>query len=86
LSMKKPVLSNNLPSVISEIGTNNGVIFAKNLNDLIKKIEYLCSKRDELPELGKKGFELIKKKYLWSKILNNLKHIILEKIREKRSK
>ena len=86
MSMKKPVLSNNLPSVVSEIGKDNGVIFAKNQSDLIKKIGLLYAKKDELPALGKKGFELIKKKYVWSKILNNLKNIMLETIKEKRSK
>jgi hypothetical protein len=39
-----------------------------------------------LPRLGKKGFELIKKKYVWSKILNNLKYIMLKTVQEKRSK
>ena len=84
LAMKKPVLSNNLPSVVSEIGHDNGVIFAKNQKDLIKKIGEMYIKRAELPALGKKGFELIQKKYVWPKILNNLKQIILETIREKR--
>jgi glycosyltransferase involved in cell wall biosynthesis len=86
MSMKKPVLSNNLPSVVSEIGKDNGVIFAKNQTDLIKQIGLLYAKKDELPALGKKGFELIKKKYVWSKILNNLKNIMLKTIQEKRSK
>jgi len=86
MAMKKPVLSNKLPSVFSEIGKDNGVIFAKNQKALIKKIGVLYAKKDELPEVGKKGFELIKKKYVWAKILNNLKHIMLETIREKRAK
>ena len=85
MAMKKPVLSNSLPAIVSEIGKDNGVIFAKNQKDLIKMIAELYSKRAELPELGKKGFELIKKKYVWPKILNDLKQIILETIQEKRS-
>lgn len=86
MAMKKPVLSNSLPCVVSEIGDNNGVIFTKNQKDLIKMIGELYSKKAELPELGKKGFELIKKKYVWPKILNNLKQIMFATIQEKRTK
>ena len=84
MAMQKPVLSNYLPSVISEIGENNGVIFAKNQKDLIEKIGELYSKKAELKEFGKKGYDLIKKDYVWPKILNHLKEIIINLIKQKR--
>jgi glycosyltransferase involved in cell wall biosynthesis len=86
MSMKKPVLSNSLPSVVSEIGKDNGVIFAKNQKDLIKKISQIYTKRNELEDLGKKGFELIKEKYVWSEIMNKLKSIIINLIKEKKKR
>jgi len=84
MAMKKPVLSNSLPSVIREIGENNGVIFAQNQRDLIEKIGGLYKKKSELVRIGLKGFELIKKRYLWPNILNDLKKIILDLIKEKK--
>ncbi len=85
MAMQKPVLSNNLPSVRSEIGEDNGVIFVQNQKALIKKIGELYSKKNELKEFGKKGYSLITKKYEWTKIINRLNQIIINLIREKRS-
>ncbi|MFX1355724.1 MAG: glycosyltransferase [Promethearchaeota archaeon] len=84
MAMKKPVLSNSLPTVISEIGKDNGVIFAKNQLELIKKIKQLSIKKAKLKAIGKKGFDLIEKYYVWPKILNNLKKLIIELIKKKR--
>ena len=85
MAMKKPVLSNSLPGVLTEIGQNNGVIFARNQLDLIKKIEALSTDKDKLKQIGLKGFKLIKKYYVWPKILNSLKRILFELIKNKRS-
>ncbi|MFX0039515.1 MAG: glycosyltransferase [Promethearchaeota archaeon] len=84
MAMKKPVLSNSLPGVIMEIGKDNGVIYAKNQLDLIKKIEQLSYNKEELVEIGQKGYHLIEQYYLWSKILNDFKKIILNLIKLKR--
>jgi len=84
MAMKKPVLSNKLPSVFNEIGINNGVIFTENQNDLIQKIGDLLSQKEKLKKIGSKGFKLIEEKYLWSKILRDLKDIIIKLIRDKR--
>ncbi|MFX1459513.1 MAG: glycosyltransferase [Promethearchaeota archaeon] len=85
MAMKKPVLSNSLPGVLTEIGKNNGVIFARNQSDLIKKIESLSANKDKLKQIGLKGFKLIKMYYVWPKILNNFKRILFELIKNKRS-
>jgi glycosyltransferase involved in cell wall biosynthesis len=86
MAMKKPVLSNSLPNVVREIGENNGVIFARNQTELIKKIGELNRKKERLKEIGLRGFDLIKKHYVWPKILNKLKLIMISLIKEKRSK
>jgi glycosyltransferase involved in cell wall biosynthesis len=86
MAMKKPVLSNSLPSVVGEIGENNGVIFARNQKELIKKIGELTGEKESLNKTGLQGFDLIKKHYVWPKILNNLKKIIINLIKEKRYK
>ena len=83
MAMKKPVLSNSLPSVVREIGENKGVIYAKNQKDLIEKIGELYNKKSELVKIGLKGFDLIKKHYVWPNILNDLKKIMLDLIKEK---
>ncbi len=86
MAMQKPVLSNSLPSVISEIGEEKGVIFAKNQKTLIKTITELYNKREKLKAFGKKGYDLIKTEYTWPRILNHLRKIILNLIKEKRIK
>ena len=86
MAMKKPVLSNSLPNVVREIGENNGVIFARNQTELVKKIGELIGKKEILNEIGLKGFDLIKKHYIWPKILNKLKKIIISLIKEKNPK
>jgi glycosyltransferase involved in cell wall biosynthesis len=86
MAMKKPVLSNSLPSVVSEIGRDNGVIFASNQKELIKKIGDLTKEKENLKVIGLQGYELIKKHYVWSKIMNKLKKIMIDLIKEKKQK
>lgn len=84
MAMKKPVLSTSLPSVVREIGKNNGVIYSQNQKEFVEKIRDLTKQKEELKNFGLKGYELIKKHYKWSNILKDLKKIMLELIREKR--
>jgi glycosyltransferase involved in cell wall biosynthesis len=86
MAMKKPVLSNSLPNVVKEIGENNGVIFARNQNELIKNIRELVGRKETLSKIGFQGFDLIKKHYVWPTILNKLKEIIITLIKEKKYK
>lgn len=86
MAMKKPVLSNSLPSVVSEIGRDNGVIFAPNQKELIKKIGDLAKEKEQLKAIGLRGYELIKKYYVWSNILNKLKKIIIDLIKKRNTK
>ncbi|MFW9971849.1 MAG: glycosyltransferase, partial [Candidatus Odinarchaeota archaeon] len=86
MAMKKPVLSTSLPGVMIEIGKDNGVIYAKNQLDLIKKIEKISHNKEKLEEIGRKGYHIIEKYYLWSKILNNFKKIVLNLIKLRRRK
>jgi glycosyltransferase involved in cell wall biosynthesis len=86
LAMKKPVLSNSLPGVLYEIGKNNGVLFTKNQEDLIKRIAELSVKKKYLQKLGQKGYELVKDKYAWPKILEDFKTVMIKLIREKYEK
>jgi len=84
MAMKKPVLSTSLPSVVREIGKNNGVIFAKNQKELVEKIRDLTKEKEKLKKLGLKGYELIKKHYMWPDIMKDLKKIMLDLIKEKK--
>ena len=78
MAMKKPVLSNSLPSVVLELKNNSDVIFSKNLDDLIKKIGELISKKHELKQLGLQGYEFVKKNYAWPILINRFKKIIID--------
>lgn len=83
LAMKKPVLSNSLPSVVQEIGKNKGVIFTKNQEELIKRIGELSHQKESLKDIGEKGFKFIMKNYAWSNILHDIKKIMISLIRKK---
>jgi glycosyltransferase involved in cell wall biosynthesis len=82
MAMKKPVLSNSLPSVVLELKNNSDVIFSKNLDDLIKKIGELVSKKHELRQIGLQGYEFVKKNYAWPILINRFKKIIIDVMRK----
>ena len=84
MAMKKPVLSTSLPSVVREIGKNNGVIFAQNQKELVEKIRDLTKEKEKLKNIGLQGYELIKKRYMCPNILKDLKKIMLDLIKEKK--
>ena len=77
MAMKKPVLSNSLPGVVLEIEEGNGVIFAKNQKDLIKKIGELIPHKNELKNIGYKGYEYVKARYTWPIVINKFKKILI---------
>jgi glycosyltransferase involved in cell wall biosynthesis len=81
LAMKKPVLSTSLPGVISEIGYNNGIIYTKNQNELILKIEDLISQKENLRAIGLKGYNYVKEKYAWNIIINIFKQIMIDALK-----
>ena len=84
MAMKKPVLSTSLPSVVREIGKNNGVIFAQNQKELVEKIRDLTKEKEKLKDMGLQGYELIKKRYMWPNIMKDLKKIMFDLIKEKK--
>ncbi|MFX0001900.1 MAG: glycosyltransferase [Candidatus Hodarchaeota archaeon] len=83
MAMKKPVLTNSLPAIVSELKNDSDLIFAKNQQDLIKMIGELVPQKENLKKTGQKGFELVKKKYTWSKIITEFKKTIIEIIKKK---
>ncbi|MFW9896173.1 MAG: glycosyltransferase [Candidatus Thorarchaeota archaeon] len=86
MAMKKPVLSNSLPGVILELGEESGVIFEKNQADLIMRIKDLIPLKKELKQRGEKGFNFVKKRYLWSEILKEFKKLMIDLIAKKLKK
>ena len=85
MAMEKPVLSNSLPGIVLEIGKNNGVIFANNQQDLIKKIGTLIPQKEYLRKIGLQGYKIIEERYLWSNILKEFKNLMIKVIKSKRS-
>lgn len=86
MALKKPVLSTSLPSIVVEIENNNGIIFSKNQNELIKKIADLSKQKDTLKNIGIEGYNYILKNYLWSNLINNFQHQIYTLIKKKQKK
>jgi len=82
MAMKKPVLSTALPGVVKELGNKSGIIFTKNQLELIKKIEDLHNRKDELEKKGEKGYQLVKEHYNWDNIVNDFKIYILKIIKD----
>ncbi|MHA1337649.1 MAG: glycosyltransferase [Promethearchaeota archaeon] len=80
MAMKKPVLSNKLPSIFLEIGENKGIIYGNNQKDLIDKIRELIPHKNKLRDIGMKGYFFVKEKYSWKSIINEFKKILLELI------
>jgi len=85
MAMKKPVLSNSLPGVINEIGKDNGVIYAKNQLELIKKIRPLSLDKEKLRNIGQRGFRLIEKYYSWPIIMRDFKDLLKNQIKSTKS-
>jgi len=86
MASKKPVLSTSLPSVVLEIENNNGIIFSKNQNELIKKIADLSKQKGKLKNIGIEGYNYILKNYLWSNLIDNFQHQIYTLIKKKQKK
>jgi len=83
MAMKKPVLTNSLPAIVLELKKNSDLIFAKNQQELIKMIGELIPHKENLKKIGEKGFELVKSKYTWSKIIADFKKTIFGVIKSK---
>lgn len=84
MAMKKPVLSTALPGVVLQLGNESGIIFAKNQQELIKKIQSFIPKKAELKELGLKSYKHVKKNYTLSTIVNNFKEILIDLFKSER--
>jgi glycosyltransferase involved in cell wall biosynthesis len=82
MAMKKPVLTNSLPAIVLELKKDSDLIFAKNQGELIRMIGDLIPQKKNLKEIGQKGFELVKNKYTWSKIITDFKKTILNLIKK----
>jgi len=84
MAMKKPILTNSLPGVVYELKRDSDLIFAKNQEELIKMIGELIPQKENLKKIGQKGYELVKKKYTWTRIITDFKKNITSLIEKKR--
>ena len=85
MAMKKPILTNSLPGVVHELKRDSDLIFAKNQKELIKMIGELVPEKERLKKIGQKGYELVKKKYTWTRIITDFKKNIINLIEKKRT-
>ena len=84
MAMKKPILTNSLPGVVHELKRDSDLIFAKNQEELIKMIGDLIPQKEKLKKIGQKGYEFVKKKYTWTRIITDFKKNIINLIEKKR--
>ena len=54
-------------------------------HETIKRIEKLTKQKDQLKALGLQGYNYIEKYYVWSKIMQDFKKIIIKLIKKKKS-
>ncbi|MHA1931957.1 MAG: glycosyltransferase [Promethearchaeota archaeon] len=84
MAMKKPVLTNSLPGVVYELRKDSDLIFAENQQELIKMIGELIPQKENLKNIGQKGYEFVKRKYTWAKIITNFKNTMLSLLKTRR--
>lgn len=80
--MAKPVISTRLPGIMKEFGEDNGVVYVKKPEDVVKKAVELVDE-GKLQELGVRGRDFVKR-YSWDNIANEFKQVLQEVVREKR--
>jgi len=80
--MAKPVISTRLPGIMKEFGEDNGVVYVKKPEDVVKKAVELVDE-GKLQELGVRGRDFVKR-YSWDNIANEFKQVLQEVVHEKR--
>jgi len=80
--MAKPVISTRLPGIMKEFGEDNGVVYVKKPENVVKKAVELVDE-GKLQELGVRGRDFVKR-YSWDNIANEFKQVLQEVVHEKR--
>jgi len=76
--MKKPIIATNVGG-INESCKNNETCFLiekNNSDEWIKKISFLLNDEIKMKEIGNKGYDYVKKNFLWSKIADDFIQIL----------
>jgi glycosyltransferase involved in cell wall biosynthesis len=81
MAQKKPTLSTKLPGIYYEIRENNGVIFVPTQEDLIPEIEKLIPIKEQLKEIGEKGYHFVYENIRWEEILKTFRKKLIEIIK-----
>ncbi len=80
--MAKPVISTRLPGIMKEFGEDNGVVYVKKPENVVKKAVELVDE-GKLQELGVRGRDFVKR-YSWDNIANEFEQVLQEVVHEKR--
>jgi glycosyltransferase involved in cell wall biosynthesis len=80
----KPVISSRLPGIIREFGDNNGVIYADEPMDVLKKAVELSTRRKQIREYGNKAREFVEENS-WDKIIGRFETILEDLIKSQGS-
>ena len=80
LAMHKPIISTELPGVVTEFGKNNGIIYVDKPEDVVETVIYLDN--EVLEEERLKAGNFIKD-YDWEKIIDKFELLLFDLSKEK---
>lgn len=73
LSCAKPVVAFPLPGTMEILrGEQDGIVYAKDNNDALNIIIDLLKNRTKIQRIGENGYRLVKERYDWEKIANDI--------------
>ena len=78
MAMRKPVISTRLPGVMKEFGEDNGVVYVKTPEDIVRKAVKIMHD-DNMEELGAKARSFAER-YSWDNITDEFERVLKEAI------
>ena len=81
MAMRKPVISTRLPGVMKEFGEDNGVVYAKTPEDVVRKAVKIMLDGN-LEELGAKARRFAER-YSWDNIADKFERVLKEAVCER---
>lgn len=86
LAMGKAIVSTSIGCEGIEVTDGENIFIADSKEEFAEKILYLLNNKSERKRLGKHGLKLIKEKYLWERIVENIENEYKEIIKESKNK
>lgn len=86
LAMGKAIVSTSIGCEGIDVTDRENIFIADSKEEFADKIIYLLNNKSERKRLGENGLKLVKKKYQWEKIVENIENEYKEIIKENKNK